>query len=212
MRTLVIILAAIALWLLGRPAFGQVPQFPFSFTSQPVNLSERNIYLLSTSAIGVSSLTIDQATGNPFGTNGTLIQMDIEADRVTSVPRPGVTLVERGVQGTRTATHGALSKVWIATARYFLNQNPAGKCNPFAVTVRPVVVIPSGSVFDCFAGSGQSWKQSKYPWTEAKFAWSAPVDQGTWKRIPVEQGDWAVAAIAWKNATFQWKQIAKARP
>lgn len=208
MRALFLILSAIALWLLGKPAFSQVPHMPFSFTAQPVNLSQRNIDLLSTAAIGVSSLTIDQATGNPFGTNGTMAYMDVEDNRVTSTPRPGVALVERGVQGTRTATHGALAKVWLGTARYYGPQNPSGRCNPFSIVVRPNVVVRSGMVFDCVS-SGLTWREADFRWSVAKFAWNTPGDQGTWVRIPVEQGDWHVAELPWSKATFQWKQIAK---
>lgn len=189
------------------PLCAQVPQMPYSFTANQINAQQTNIPLLSTAAIGVSYLTVDQATGNPFGSNGTLIFMDQEAMRVTSLGN-GVVNVQRGVQGTRTAAHKALAKAWIATARYFSIQNPSGRCNPYQIVVRPNVAIMSGSVFDC-AAPGSLWADASFAWSTANFPWNRDVLQGQWVRIPVEQGDWNVAAVSWEHATFSWNEIAR---
>lgn len=207
MRTLFVGLVVIAWWMLGWPAFAQVPHMPFSYTAMPLNNQQLNVPLLSTSAIGVSYLTVNQDTGNPFGSNGTLFFMNHEAMRLTGMPG-GMANVERGVQGTRTAFQGALSKVWIATARYYGPQNPGGRCNPFSMVVRPNVVIRSGLVFDCVS-SGLTWGEAAFSWSVARFPWNTPADQGIWVRVLVEQGTWRIAELPWSKATFAWNQIAK---
>lgn len=226
------------------PVAAQVPTLPNTYLAAPVtNQSTGNpsfqtgIFLLDPSLVGSPNITVEQATGLPFGTNGYQFVIDIESMAVQSQSN-GVSYVRRGANGTRTFAHGALANVWVASARYFWPRNPSGVCNPFAQLVQPAVAIPSGNAFQCFGDGTWGGADSEvaepaepntgfpgnvlpgygvvaivdsggsyFPWSAAQFAWNATV-QGAWEPIFTEQGDWNIAALPWQSSTWAWKDIA----
>jgi len=202
-------------FLLGERGFGQVPTLPSTYTSAPVtNQSigipsyQNNVFLLNPGVIGATNITVDQDTGLPTGSNGAQFVIDIESMAVQSVFSQGATM-RRGANGTRSFAHGALAKVWVASARYFWPRNPSGVCCPSCQTVTPAVAIPSGQAFTC-QGNGD-WQSSTFSWTAAQFAWNASI-QGVWGRIFVEQGTWNVGAIGWQNSNWSWQDTAGYAP
>jgi hypothetical protein len=193
----------------------QVPALPFTFTSAPVSAQstgfpqyQNQILLLNPSIIGATNITVDQATGLPYGSNGAQFVIDIESMAVQSVFAQGAN-VRRGVNGTRSFAHGALARVWVASARYFWPRNPSGVCCPTCQTVTPAVAIPSGQAFTC-QGTG-TWATSTFPWNAAQFSWNAPI-QGVWEQITEEQGDWNVATLSWDSAAWKWADTAGYEP
>ena len=87
-------------------AAAQVPSLPYTFTAAPVSNQstgipsfQTTVQLLNPGIIGASYLTVDQATGLPYGSNGTLLLIDIEGMAVQSV-RPNIQ-VKRGSEGTQ---------------------------------------------------------------------------------------------------------------
>ncbi|MFP5227571.1 MAG: hypothetical protein ACLGXA_08055 [Acidobacteriota bacterium] len=199
----------IAVVLIASSLFAQVPTLPSTYLAKPLNALATNgtptqVTLIDPSIVGSSYLTIDQATGNPAGSNGAFLYMNTEAMKVFAVNN-GIVQVNRGASGTRTATEGALSKVWVASARYFWLRNPSGVCNPGVQTVTPAVVFPSGQAYEC-QGDG-TWGASNFSWSAAQFKWNA-ANQGVWGQIAIEQGDWNVASINW-NQSFSWSQFAQ---
>lgn len=211
----------------------QVPQFPFTFTAMPVtNQStgtpkyQNNIFLLSTSAISPTYLTVAHSTGLPTGADSIQFVIDIESMKVASTFNGGANVL-RGANGTRSFAHGALSRVWIAPARYFLPRNPIGICQPATQLVTPSIAIPSGQAFVC-EGNGQwggadfSWataslsgQPTTYPYTsqlQPAITWGNATNQGIWQQQQYDQGDWAQGAIAWGSSTFKWEDIAGLEP
>jgi len=194
-----------------RHAAAQVPSLPYTFTAAPVSNQstgipsfQTTVQLLNPGIIGASYLTVDQATGLPYGSNGTLLLIDIEGMAVQSV-RPNIQ-VKRGSEGTRSFAHGALARVWAADYRYFWPRNPSGVCKPATLTISPAVAIPSGQEFLC-VGDG-TWGGAGFSWNQAQFSWLNATLDGVWIQQSIEQGDWAIAAIAWGNSSFAWKDIA----
>ncbi len=194
---------------------GQVPVMPYTFTAAPVSNQstgqppfQSQIFLLNPSIIGSSGLTVAQGTGNPSGSNGAQFVIDIESMAVQSVFPQGAN-VRRGANGTRTYTHGALAKTWVASARYFWPRNPSGVCQPATQLVTPAIAIPSGGAFVC-KGDG-TWAGAFFSWNQAQFKWLDATNAGVWIQIPIEQGDWAVAGINW-NQNFAWNQFAGPAP
>src|ERR1700744_2763469 len=88
-------------------AYGQTAM-PYTFTTAPVtNQStgipsyQNTVKLLNPAVINPAYLTVEQNTGNPVGSNGTILVIDIEAMRAQGlIPGTSTVNVIRGAEGT----------------------------------------------------------------------------------------------------------------
>lgn len=77
--------------------------------------------------------------------------VDREAMLILSVSGTNIT-VSRGSQGTASSGHLNGSTVYVGVPNYFKQQTPVGTCTSTNEGVLPVIVIPTGTLYNCIAG------------------------------------------------------------
>lgn len=113
--------------------------------------------------------------GSPTGPNITYLIIDRELMRINAVPSSTVVVVERGVQGTKTANHSATATVFVAVAPQLLNSDPTGGCTATTMAYLPQFSFTSGNFFTCptSGANANQWTisgtQNGYTFTDGFF-------------------------------------------
>lgn len=95
-----------------------------------------------------TSFTVGSATN--FAANS-IFYVDREAMCIASNVSTFIT-VSRGCNGTQATGHLNGSTGYVGVPNYFKQQNPVGTCTSANEAVLPVVVVPSGTLYNCIAG------------------------------------------------------------
>ncbi len=149
-RTLLLVVA-LSVAVFGQSLVPATSPYTTTTTSAAVsNTTTTNVNL--TSASGVLAPGVNQAQGGlgspTGGPNETGLFIDRELMRVNSVSGT-VARVQRGVQGTQSASHLSGATVYVGPFSAFTQRQFFGSCDPTAFPTLPLINTNSGAIYNC---------------------------------------------------------------
>lgn len=145
------ILALIAFLALASSAFAQN-----AFTSTTLNGAITTPITNPGTSIPIQTVTLTSGTGV---TTSTLLYVDRELMRVTSIANSPRFTVVRGVNGSIMSSHATLAVVRIGQPQWFGSSDKAGSCTASAELINPYININTGNEFAC---TSSTWVKGPY--------------------------------------------------